>query len=166
MHKEKKTRLCSTILLFQITYSAIMESTMTHAHCFPLHLHKAQCMSVLHQVLSIMVEDMIWKRRVVELSCYFCFLCAQKVFLYLHKIKVELLMSHGLFYRCPYYVSWSGNISVTLLSMEGQKALGFHQKYLHLFSEDERRSYEFGTTWGWVINDNIFILGWAIPLIL
>ncbi len=62
-------------------------------------------------------------------------------------------MSHGLFYRCPYYVSGSGNISVALLSMEGQKALGFYQKYLHLNSEDERRSYGFGTTWGWVIND-------------
>ncbi len=55
-------------------------------------------------------------------------------------------MSHGLFYRCPYYVSGSGNISVALLSMEGQKALGFYQKYLHLNSEDERRSYGFGMT--------------------
>ncbi len=34
-----------------------------------------------------------------------------------------------------------------------------------LLSEDERRSYGFGTTWGWVINDNIFILGWSNPLI-
>ncbi len=32
-----------------------------------------------------------------------------------------------------------------LLSMEGQRALGFHQKYLNLCSEDERRSYGFGT---------------------
>ncbi len=39
-------------------------------------------------------------------------------------------MSHGLFYRCPCYVSGSGNISVMLLSMEGQKALRFHQKYI------------------------------------
>ncbi len=37
------------------------------------------------------------------------------------------------------------------------KALGFHQKYLNLCSEDERRSYGFGTTWGWVINDKILI---------
>ncbi len=27
-----------------------------------------------------------------------------------------------------------------------------------------RRCYGFGTTWGWVINDRIFILGWSIPL--
>ncbi len=32
-----------------------------------------------------------------------------------------------LFYQCPYYVS--GNISVALLPMQGQRALGFHQKY-------------------------------------
>ncbi len=33
--------------------------------------------------------------------------------------------------------------------MQGQKALGFHQKYLNLCSEDERMSYVFATTWGW-----------------
>ncbi len=52
-----------------------------------------------------------------------------------------LMMSHGL-----NYVSESRNISVALLSMEGQKALGFHQKYLNLCYEDIRRSYGFGTT--------------------
>ncbi len=55
-------------------------------------------------------------------------------------------MSHGLFYRCPYYVSGPGNITVALLSMEDQRALRMHQKYLNLCSEDERRSYGFGTT--------------------
>ncbi len=48
-------------------------------------------------------------------------------------------MSHGLFYRCPYYVSGSGNISVALLLMQDQKALGFDQKHLKLCSEDERK---------------------------
>jgi len=28
---------------------------------------------------------------------------------------------------------------------------------LHLCSEDKRKSYEFGTTWGWVINGRIYI---------
>ncbi len=74
---------------------------------------------------------------------------------------VESLMSHGLFYGCPYYVSGSGNISVVLLSMQGQKTLGFHQNNFNLCSEDEWRSYWFGTTWGWVINDRIFIFGWT-----
>ncbi len=55
-------------------------------------------------------------------------------------------------------------VVISLLSMEGQKALGFNQKYLNLCSEDERRSYGFGTTWGWVINDIFFIFGWTILL--
>ncbi len=72
-----------------------------------------------------------------------CFLCAQNVFSQLCKITVEPLMSHGLFYRCPCYISGPGNISVVLLSMEGLRALGFHQKYLNLCYEDEQRSYGF-----------------------
>ncbi len=55
-------------------------------------------------------------------------------------------------------------VVVPLLSMEGQKALGFHQKYLNLCSEDERRSCGFETAWGWVLNDRIFIFGWTILL--
>ncbi len=43
-------------------------------------------------------------------------------------------------------------------------ALGFHQKYLNLCSKDEWRSYWFRTTWGWVINDRMFMFGWTIPL--
>jgi len=70
----------------------------------------------------------------------FCF-CAQKVFSSLHNIKVE-----------------------PLLPMCGSDTLGFHQKYLNLCSEDERRSYGCGTTWGWVINDRNFIFGWTYPL--
>ncbi len=71
-------------------------------------------------------------------------------------------MSHGLFYRCLCYTSGNGNIVVALLSLQCQKALGFHQNYITLCSEDERRSYGFGTTWS--INDRIFILEWTIPL--
>ncbi len=73
-------------------------------------------------------------------------------------------MLHGLFYQSLCYVSGHGNISVVLLSMEGLRALRFKQKYLNLCSDDERRSYGFGTTWGWVINDIIFIFGWTNPL--
>ncbi len=50
-----------------------------------------------------------------------------------------------------------GTFQLCCCLWEGQRALWFHQKYLNLCSEDERRSYEFGTTWGWV-------LGWTIPL--
>ncbi len=48
--------------------------------------------------------------------------------------------------------------------MEGQRALGIHQKYLNLCSEDERRSYGFRTTCGWLIHDIIYIFGWTIHL--
>ncbi len=41
--------------------------------------------------------------------------------------------------------------------MEGQTALGVHQKYLNLCSEDEGRSHGFEAAR--VINDRIFILG-------
>ncbi len=74
-------------------------------------------------------------------------------------------MSHGLFNRCLCYVSGPENIAVALLFPEGQRALGFNQKYLNLCSEDEQRSYGFGTNWGRVLNDRIFIFGWTNPLI-
>ncbi len=38
------------------------------------------------------------------------------------------------------------NVLVVLLFMQGQKALGFHEKYLNLCSEDKQRGYGFGTT--------------------
>ncbi len=41
--------------------------------------------------------------------------------------------------------SWALIVVGPLPSMQGQKALGFHQKYLYLCSDDERRSYGFGT---------------------
>ncbi len=59
---------------------------------------------------------------------------------------------------------WALNMSVALRSMQGQKALRFHQKYLYLCYEDKRRSYMLRTTWGWVINDRTFIFGWIMTL--
>ncbi len=76
--------------------------------------------------------------------------------------------------------SWATDVTWTVLPMyllrfwtwehfscvavEGQIPLRFHQKYVNLCSEDEEPSYGFGTTWGWVINDRFFILGWTNPL--
>ncbi len=37
-------------------------------------------------------------------------------------------------------------------------------KYLPLCSAEQRNSYRFGTTWGWVNDDWIFIFRWTIPL--
>ncbi len=61
------------------------------------------------------------------------------------------------------------NVLTTFLSLRTfqlhQRTLGFHQKDLNLCSEDERRSYRFGKTWGRVIIvDIIFNFGWTIPL--
>ncbi len=55
------------------------------------------------------------------------------------------------------------NVSGPLPSTKGQKALRIPQKYLNLCSKDERRSCGFGTTWGRVITDSIFIFGWTNP---
>ncbi len=61
---------------------------------------------------------------------------AQKLFSWLHKITVEPLMLHGLFYQSPCYVSGHENISVVYLSMEGLRALRFKQKDLNLCSDE------------------------------
>ncbi len=37
-------------------------------------------------------------------------------------------------------------------------------KYLPLCLAEHINSYRFGTTWGWVNDDRIFIFGWTIPL--
>ncbi len=89
---------------------------------------------------------------------------AQKVFSWLRKITVDRLMSHGLLCRSSWYFSGPWSCKDPCCLWEGQRALRYHQKYLNLCSEDERRSYGIGTTSGWVINDRIFIFGWTIPL--
>ncbi len=38
------------------------------------------------------------------------------------------------------------NVVVSLVSLQGKKALRFHKKYINLCSEDEQMSYGFGTT--------------------
>ncbi len=53
---------------------------------------------------------------------------------------------------------------VSSVAVYGSESSRIHQKYLNLCSEDEQRSYKFGTTWGWVIHDRTFILGWIISL--
>ncbi len=60
---------------------------------------------------------------------------------------------------------WALNVSVPLRSIQGQRALRLHQKYLYLCSDEWRWAYGFETTWGWVSIDRIFIFGWTIPLI-
>ncbi len=78
----------------------------------------------------------------------------------------QLRLNHWCPVGCFVDVLWICALNVVgpLLSTEGQKAHGFHKKYFNLCSKDEQRSYEFGTTWGWVFNDRISILGWTIFL--
>ncbi len=71
-------------------------------------------------------------RRIVEQSCYFCFLHAPTYSCSFIKLWFEPLMLCGLFYQ-TLYCFCALIVVVPLLSMEGQKALGFYQKYiLHL----------------------------------
>ncbi len=80
---------------------------------------------------------------------------------------VKLRLNHW------WHMDYFNNVLTTFLGLEcvsciavygGSESSRNSQKYLHLCSEDERRSYGFGTTWGWVINDRIF--GWTISLII
>ncbi len=85
--------------------------------------------------------------------------CAHKTF---SRSIIKWLMNHWC--HMVYFIDvlilrfWLLNVSVALLSVQGQKALRFHQKYLI------ERSYGFGMTWGWVIKDRIFIFGWTIHI--
>ncbi len=82
---------------------------------------------------------------------------------------VELWLNHWChmdYFNDVLTVSGSGNISVMLLYMQGQRAFCFHQKYFNLCSKDEQRSYGFGTTWVWVINDRILIFSKAYLCII
>ncbi len=72
---------------------------------------------------------------------------------------IKLWLNHRIILTISWLHFWALIVSGPVRSMEGQKALGFHQKYLNLCSEDEQTSYGFGTTWGWAINDRIDIFG-------
>ncbi len=93
------------------------------------------------------------RRRKSWIKLIFCFLCAQKVFSWLRKITVDRLMSHGLLCRSSWYFSGPWSCKDPCCLWEGQRALRFKLNYLNLCSDDERRSYGFGTPSGWVIND-------------
>ncbi len=60
------------------------------------------------------------------------------------------------------------DLDLALLSTEGQRALGFDQKYQFVFQMKKvwrlkmmkmKKVLRFGTTWGWVIMTIIFIFG-------
>ncbi len=105
-----------------------------------------------------------WKRINGWIKSLFLFCCTHK---YSHSFITSRL-NHW----C--HMDYFNDVLTTFLNLECgccitsyacQNALGFYQKYLNLCSEDEQRSYGFGTAWMWVINKIIFIFGWTIPLI-
>ncbi len=67
--------------------------------CTETCLQREECTRMHRDTLVNVHQRLTQKRRnsYSILFHYFCFLCTQKVFLYLHKIKVEPLMSNGLF---------------------------------------------------------------------
>ncbi len=66
----------------------------------------------------------------------FWFLCAHKIFSKLHKIKVEPLMSHGIFNDV--LTTFLGLKRVSSIAVyAGSEALRFHHIYCNLCSEDE-----------------------------
>ncbi len=95
----------------------------------------------------------------------FVFFAHKKYFRSFEKLRLNP-WCHMDYFNISLLCFWALIVVVPLVSMKGQKALRFLQKYLNVCSEDERRSYRFGTTWGWVINDRIVIFGWTIPLSL
>ncbi len=98
----------------------------------------------------------------------FCFLCTQIIFVasknysWTTDVKWTILTMSLL----PF---WALNVSVALLSMRVRKLSDFIRNILICVSNmnkgltgSERINY----SWGWVINDRIYIFGWTIPLML
>ncbi len=77
---------------------------------------------------------------------------------------IKFRLNH--WWQMDYFDNFSGPWQCYLFGSQwdSHKPPGFHPKYLKLCSEDEQSFYRFGTTWGYVINDKIFILGWSNPL--
>ncbi len=101
---------------------------------------------------------------IVELSHYFCFFAHKKF----SRSFIKLQMNHW----C--HMDYFNDVLTTFLGLECgsciairvRKLSDFIKTYRNLCFKDERRSYRFGKTWGWVINDRILIFGWTTPLIL
>ncbi len=88
-----------------------------------------------------------------------------------HKKYSRSFITLRLYHWC--HMDYFNDVLTTFLGLQrvsflavygGSESSRFLQKYLNLCSEDEWKSYRFGTTWGWVINDWIFICEWTIPL--
>ncbi len=127
-----------------------------------LHLvyeQRKACACVL--ILSLMVEDSDWGRRNCWIKSLYLFSLRTKY----SRSFIKLRLNHW----C--HMDYFNNVLATFLGLECGSILAVYagsdsswilEKYLNLCSEDER----FGTTWGWVINGRILILGRTIPLMI
>ncbi len=55
-------------------------------------------------------------------------------------------------------------VFISTMEVNGAPKVCFQNIFL-LCSAEQRYSYRFGTTWGWVNGDSVLIFGWTIPLI-
>ncbi len=128
------------------------------------HVYEQRNACTCVEVLLIMAEDGMRRRTIVEWSCYFCFLCAKMY----SRSFIKLQLNHWCHMDCftDVLTTFLGLGTFQLHCSLGRvrKLSDFIKKYLNLCSEDEQRSYGFGTTWGWVINDIILIFVWTNPL--
>ncbi len=159
--------------LFNNFFSSV---SVFHAHswechdarvCIPLIENKAQCIRILHQNADSCVSS-------TKHMCRDTLVNAQQ------RLRREELLNKVIIFVCFVHKKYSrsfmklrqkhwrhmdhfNNVLTTFLGLERVSCIAVYGGSECVF-EDEQRSYRFGTTWGWVINDRIFIFGRTIPL--
>ncbi len=104
------------------------------------------------------------RRRIVELSRCFCFLCTEKVFSSLKQIQIVPLIADGLFWQCFSYFSGPWQWILLGRQWDSYKPPGFHPKYLKLCSKDEQSFMGLERHGGkWLMTTFSFV-GWSNQL--
>ncbi len=121
----QKQQLYSTISPLTLSvFNACLRKYCNVCICIPLLENKVYCIQVPHQKADSCINSTTRIRHGT--------LWTQKVFWQLHKIKVEPLMSHGLFEQCPYYLSrsWKCRLRCCLWLCRVRKLLDFLKNIL------------------------------------
>ncbi len=85
------------------------------------------------------IQNSVMRKDREETNCWRkVVLCIQKVFLLLHKIQIEPLMSDGLPWRCFSFFSGPRQCYLLGRQWDSHKPPGFYLKYLKLCSKDEQ----------------------------
>ncbi len=133
--KENELRLYSTIYSLPCQSSTcVHESTMT-------------CESFFYKVCE---ENNCW------IAIIFVFVAHRKY----SRSFIKLQLDHWWHKDC--FI----DVLTTFLGLEYGSCIAVYagSESSNLCSEDELKSYGFGTIWGWVFNDRSFIFGWTNPL--